>query len=95
MLSDERIREIKERCEKATKGPLRVVALSELVTPGAPSSGLGLYAIQRRYTDKSGFSETCRAHMLYDDANLYAHSHADIPDLLAEIERLKLALQLK
>lgn len=87
MLSDERIREIKERCEKASD--------NWVVESGFIGSDTAQFLV---IDGRDGI----RFHYRWDerdseenDMQFAAHARQDIPDLLAEIERLKLALQLK
>ena len=87
MVSDERIAEIKRRCEWATSAPWSVV------TDGTESSveatGLGRFVTHLN----------SNMHRYRDDAEFIAHARQDVPDLLdalaaaqAEIAALKAAL---
>lgn len=86
---DTRIEEIRERCEKATKGPWRV---------DYDKRSYGCHQIV--YTNGDGHTMTIcfmatPAELTEDDARFMASGRADIPFLLAEIDRLKQALELK
>ena len=100
MLSDERIREIKERCEKATKGPWtpgREDMQSYDGATGQPFSSV--YADDDRAGLHMGHKlplviaridgKDIEAEEEKSNARFIAHARTDIPDLLAEIERLR------
>lgn len=83
MLSDERLAEIKARCEAATPGPwkrivdrggetaISIVKKDEIIGHG--------FAI---LNPQDEFNET-----VFTDSDFVAHSRADIPALVAEVER--------
>lgn len=87
MLSDERIREIKERCEKASD--------NWVVEPGFIGSDRAQFLV-------IDGGDGIRFHYRWDerdaeenDMQFAAHARQDIPDLLAEIERLKETIRVR
>ena len=83
-LSDERLAEIRERAEKATKGPWHHHITGTHDDPD--------YSItQTNHVTRDVWTIP---HKL-DDIPFIANARQDIPDLLAEIDRLRLALELK
>ena len=75
-LTDERIAEIKKRCEQATLGPWKS------------------YIEKREKISGSSFIQTAGEDIYLtgattEDQDFIAHARQDIPDLLAEIERLR------
>jgi hypothetical protein len=88
-MGTERLREIRERCERATKGP--IVAVNR-----------GLYrpycntvrpeAVDRAMLNNFRYGDWIAAYTgpnALADAEFDAHARADIPALLDEIERLR------
>jgi hypothetical protein len=75
-MTDDRLKEIKERLEKATPGKWR--ADRNTVDFGPPTGSP--FAVLHSDADPSNTT---------NDADFIAHSREDIPYLLAEIERLK------
>ena len=83
MLTPERLKEIKQRAERATKGPWGVRHLCSGCTPeDDEGAGLGLELIGPPQPWLEG--QFARA----ADAQFCAHARDDIPDLVAEVERL-------
>jgi hypothetical protein len=81
MLSDERLKEIRERAEKAAAGPwLHVHQLH--IDQGAP------HPDGTRLLSGGGWEDDYHL-FTANDREFIAHARQDIPDLLAEIERLK------
>lgn len=77
MLSDERIREIKERCEKATKGPWKHTNINSVHGPKS--------LVCQDYDAEDEKEEERQD----NDFRFIAHARTDIPDLIAEIERMR------
>ena len=128
-LSDERLAEIRERCEKATAGPwedftekypqaLRKNKKARYhgsmpnfgcIIGSAECRGEEIdperdFPLRVDYWDirpvvcvfsRRGIVSQHTGLVISADRSFIAHARQDIPDLLAEIERLKLALQLK
>lgn len=97
-LSDERLAEIRERADKATKGPWefsdgkskRCDAFNRNYLRGGDSAiVIDAVDISYDYTDSENFLV-----IEPEDQAFIAHARQDIPDLLAEIERLKLVIEL-
>ena len=78
MLTPERLREIKERCERATPGPWEVEGRG-----GAHMNGARDYYIVVRGGDIRNASL-----WTLEDAEFAAHAREDVPALVAEVERL-------
>lgn len=78
MLTNERIAEIRERESKATKGPWE--QFNYISYPG------GLHRVRSRFDPSVTICE-CRRDYGHDAAFI-AHARQDVPDLLAEVERL-------
>lgn len=84
-----RIEEIRERESKATKGPWRVGYNDKYIT-GHILSDHHKYAGNAVSDPES----VCSAETLTaDDAEFISHARSDIPFLLAEVERLRAALE--
>ncbi len=84
-LSDERLREIRERAEKATPGPM------EVNERGGGTMG---YDIDRIDDDAPGLPNGMRGYFeRQEDAEFYAAAREDVPALLREIDRLKAQLK--
>lgn len=81
MLSEQRLSEIRARLKAATPGPWRISRYdSDDVESGIDGFQTSLLGI--RSGDIPMFNDAT-------DAEFVAHSHTDIADLLAEVERLK------
>lgn len=84
---NKRIEEIRERCEKATKGPWWSTRMDIGKGPREPNVVFSRDDLGRCTYDTFNLKAK--------DADFIAHSRDDIPFLLAEIERLRQALELK
>lgn len=83
MITRERLNEIKQRCEKATKGPWGVRHLCSGCSPDEDEgAGLGLELVGPPQPWLEG--QFARA----ADAQFCAHARTDLPDLVTEVERL-------
>ena len=81
-LSDERLREIRERCEAATPRPWQAFYKRKyneyhVSVPAGDGTGMSI----------AMFPDGCPTGE--PDAEFIAHSRTDVPALLAEVERLK------
>jgi len=97
MLTPERLREIKERCERATPGPW--TSLSD--------DGRGLRTMNIKVVGRSPMMLVAQTAIgttggkiydngedgRYDNAEFIAHAREDVPALVEEVDRLRLALE--
>ncbi len=111
MISEERLQEIRERCQSATQGPWYTVEspwrasyynketglnepIGTYVVAGSPDPHVGTPILDSIEIDEWEVPEDgsyCGPDYSQSDAdlNFAAHARTDIPDLLAEVERLK------
>jgi len=93
-LSDERLAEIRERCDKATQGPW------ELEIKGADAAPLVIVwaryphreGLHRHFITYTEYGEKPDPDVLQRNSDNYAFiaaARTDMPDLLAEVERLR------
>jgi len=84
MLTPERLRAIKERCERATEGPWGVRHRCRGCGPDDDeAAGLGLELVgPPQPLNKGQFARSA-------DAQFCAHAREDVPALVAEVERLQ------
>lgn len=91
MLSEERIAEIKKRCEMATEGPWEWVAEDDttitLATKDKHEFGFVTWAHRCRACVDRGNGRCYWPSN--EDCDFIAHARTDVPALLAEVERLK------
>lgn len=98
-LTDDRLREIKERAEKATKGPWvwkgHYLMQDCLNAYGFPEDGPWNTPHGTPIADDGSACEEYAPVIDIDgpDAHFIAHARTDIPDLLAEVERLSNGLK--
>ncbi len=81
-LSDKRLREIRERATKATPGPWFVGQAVPGILVCSRSDKRNIWA------DEGTDITSPAANMEPEDAEFAAHARADVPALLAEIDRL-------
>lgn len=85
-MTDERIAEIKAREQAATKGPWLCVFRGD-------GSGSVYEGTEEEYDDVALIDDArcpyIRGEVIYEDGVFAAHARQDIPDLLAEVERLR------
>jgi hypothetical protein len=100
MLSDERLKEIQKRTEKATEGPWKagegfynraVLAIGKTDTYDGPVWSSIFRADLIEAQDAEG-RKWYTTGSIYENVDFIAHARQDIPDLLAEIDRLKAEL---
>ena len=88
MLSNERLAAIRERVERATPGPWGVVERSDrlayLVRGPKEVNARLVCDVSRGVADRTAAGDTRQA-----DAAFVAAARQDVPDLLAEVERLR------
>lgn len=97
-LSDERIAEIRQRAEKATKGPW-TVGNDEVIGLGIEQTSRGSFTYEAQLArvldlfDRED-ENVGRRHLGSQeaDAQFIAHAREDVPALLAEVERLRAEL---
>lgn len=98
-MTDERLAEIRERCELATPGPWGVgndttIALNvEQESPGCFNYTVQLAEVaedEDRRDDLWGQKNPPQVGAAEDDAQFIAHARQDAADLLAEVERLRI-----
>ena len=93
MLDNERLAAIRERHEKATKGPwwnddISWAEIDDItVWCGDKDDPECLLNIGPNFSEMS--NEGGKGTQSWNDAEFIAHARADVPDLLAEVERLK------
>ncbi|MCM3314835.1 hypothetical protein M3626_20785 [Psychrobacillus sp. MER TA 17] len=85
--TDEQLAEIRERCDKATKGPW----FPSLLTDGyiAQGSEFNVVASVLEYNEDGSVHATLGNENYENNREFIAHAREDVPMLLAEIEHLK------
>lgn len=86
MITDERLKEIKARAEAATPGPWN----SWAVVDGIPHNHVASPTEEIAELDNGEYIENPN---MDADAKFIAHARQDVPDLIAEVERLEAKLK--
>ena len=82
-MAPDRLAEIRKRCGAATPGPMRAIGGSIFCDVLDSERGQGTFILY----DRAGYSgPDCNRE---GDSQFFAHARHDVPDLLAEVERLR------